>query len=480
MNYNSDIPLYKQLYDIFRKSILEGKFTPGQKLPGTRSLAAELDISRNTVVLAFEQLLLEGYINGKVGSGTFVSEIPDNILNIKEKVNRKNPGKKITTDLITQLGSPELLNRNMSSEEIIPFQNGVPDLDEFPIKTWIKINSRTAQSISNLHLGYGEAAGYKPLREEIASYLRTYRAVNCTAEQVIIVNGSQQGLDLVMRVLLNPGDGVWLEDPGYFGARASMLFAGAKIFPAPLDEEGLNIEYSSKKYPVPKLIYTTPSHQFPLGLTMSISRRIQMLQYASKNDSWILEDDYDSEFRYSGHPLPSLQGMDKNNCVLYLGTFSKVLFPGLRLGYLVLPDPQMLSLFVSAKSMMDRQSPTFEQIITFQFLKESYFTRHIRKMRTLYKERQEFLIKEVEKELSGLIKLKSSDAGMHLIAWLPEGFDDMKISRKAKENRLIVYPISEYVLKFRQRPGLLLGYTAFNKAKLKSGVQKLKNILEAQ
>ena len=476
IDFNSDTPLYKQLYDNFRKSILEGKFSPGQKLPGTRTLAAELNISRNTVVFAFEQLLLEGYIKGKVGAGTYVNEIPDNILNVKEKVNRKKSGKKITTSLISQLGSPDLIHRNISSEEIIPFQNGVPSLEEFPIKTWFKLSNQTARN-SGLHLGYGDAAGYKPLREEIASYLRTYRAVNCSADQIIIVNGSQQGLDLVMRVLLNPGDAVWHEDPGYFGARASMLFAGAKIFPSPLNEEGLDIEYSSRKYPSPKLIYTTPSHQFPIGLTMSISRRIKILQYASKNDCWIIEDDYDSEFRYSGNPLPSLQGMDKNNCVLYLGTFSKVLFPGLRLGYLVLPDPEMLNLFVSAKSMMDRQSPTFEQIITYHFLNGGYFTKHIRKMKTLYKERQEFLVNEVEKELGDLIQLKSSDAGMHLIAWLPDNFNDMEISKKAKDNNLIIYPISEYVLKFKQKPGLLLGYTAFDKPKLKAGIQKLKKIL---
>ena len=477
IDHQSNTPLYRQLYNNFRQSILNGKFSPGLKLPGTRSLAAELNISRNTVVLAFEQLLLEGYLKGKIGSGTFVNEIPDNILNVKEKVKRKKSGKKISTNLINQLGSPELIQRNTSSEQIIPFQNGVPSLDEFPIKTWVKLNNQTAKTTSEVQLGYGDAAGYWPLREEIASYLRTYRAVNCNAEQIIIVNGSQQGLDLVMRVLLNPGDYVWHEDPGYFGARASMLFAGAKIFPSPLDDEGLDVEYSSKKYPPPRLIYTTPSHQFPLGYTMSISRRIQVLQYASKNDCWIIEDDYDSEFRYSGNPLPSLQGMDKNNCVLYLGTFSKVLFPGLRLGYLVLPDPEMRNLFVSAKSMMDRQSPTFEQIITYQFLKEGYFTRHIRKMRILYKERQEFLIKEVEKEIGNLIKLKSSDAGMHLIAWLPENFDEIKISRKAKENNLIVYPVSEYVLKFKQKPGLFLGYTAFDKTRLKAGVQKLKKVL---
>ena len=477
INYSSDVPLYKQLYDTFRQSILDGRFIPGQKLPGTRAIAAELKISRNTVTLAFEQLLIEGYIKGKIGAGTFVNEIPDNVLNVKENVKRKKSGRKVKTNLISQLGSPELIHRNILNEEIIPFQNGVPSLDEFPIRTWLKLNNRTSQILSSSHLGYGDAAGYKPLREEIASYLRTYRAVNCSADQIIIVNGSQQGLDLIMRVLLKPGDSVWHEDPGYFGARASMLFAGAKILPSPLDKEGLNVDYSSKKYPSPKLIYTTPSHQFPIGMTMSISRRIQLLQYASKNNCLIIEDDYDSEFRYSGSPLPSLQGMDKNNCVLYLGTFSKVLFPALRLGYLVLPDSQMLEVFVSAKSMMDRQSPMFEQMITAQFLKKGYFTWHIRKMRTLYKDRQEFLITEMKKELGDLIKVNKSDAGMHIIAWLKENLDSNLISKKARGNNLIAYPISEYVLKFKQKPALLLGYTAFDKKKLKEGVQKLKKVL---
>jgi GntR family transcriptional regulator/MocR family aminotransferase len=477
INSSSSVPLYKQLYNIFRQSILEGKYSPGQKLPGTRSLAAALNISRNTAVLAFEQLLIEGYIKGKIGSGTFVNEIPDNILNIKENINRKKSEQKIATNLISQLGSPGLVRRNISIEKIIPFQNGLPSLDEFPIKIWLKLNNLISRSLSNNHLGYGDAAGYRPFRGEIASYLRTYRAVNCSADQIIIVNGSQQGLDLIMRVLLKPGDIVWHEDPGYFGARASMLFAGAKIYPSPLDNEGLNIDYSSKKIPVPKLIYTTPSHQFPLGFTMSASRRIQLLQYASGNNCWIIEDDYDSEFRYSGSPLPSLQGMDKNSCVLYLGTFSKVLFPGLRLGYLVLPDPQMLEVFISAKSMMDRQSPIIEQMVTGQFLSEGHFTRHIRKMRTIYKDRQEFLINEIDKELDGIVKVNPSDSGMHIIVWLPENLDDRIISRKAADNNLLAYPISEYVLKFKQKPGLLLGYTAFDKSKLKTGAKLLKKII---
>ena len=479
INFDSEVPLYKQLYNTFRQSILDGKFSPGQKLPGTRTLAAELNVSRNTVALAFDQLLIEGYIKGKTGSGTFVNEIPDNFLNLNEKGNGKKSNFNFPTKLNNQLSAPEIYHRNTSSEAIVPFQNGVPSLNDFPIKTWLKLNNQIVQTFSNIHLGYGDAAGYKPLREEIASYLRTYRAVNCTAEQIIIVNGSQQGLDLIGRVLLESGTNVWLEDPGYFGARASMLFADSKIFPCPLDDDGLDINYSSKKYPAPKLIYTTPSHQFPLGITTSAARRIELLQYASKNNCWIIEDDYDSEFRYYGDPLPSLQGMDKNNCVLYLGTFSKVLFPALRLGYLVLPDPQMVNIFASAKSMMDRQCPVFEQMIVTEFLKQGYFTRHIRKMRMLYKSRQEFLINEIEKELNGILKINPSPAGMQIIGWLPKNLKDKKVAEAAKKNNLIVNALSDYSMKFFKHPGLILGYTAFNEKEIKNGIKKLKTTLES-
>jgi GntR family transcriptional regulator/MocR family aminotransferase len=499
LNFSSSVPLYKQLYDLIRNAILEGKFSKGQRLPGTRSLASELKISRNTVALAFDQLLIEGYISGKIGSGTFVSEIPNNFFGLGSKT-KSITSKKMTSfeipslsglkmkeehpaatglfeKLSKQIGSNELVKRYTKRDEIIPFQNGIPAFSEFPIKIWQKLINQTAQNFSNLQLGYGEAAGFKPLREAIASYLRKYRAVNCTSDQIIIVNGTQQGLDLIGRVLLKPGSVVWLEDPGYFGARAAMIFAGAEIFPSPLDNEGLDLSYSSQNNPTPDLIFTTPSHQFPLGLTMSILRRLNLLLYAAQNKCWIVEDDYDSEFRYSGNPLPSLQGLDQSGRVLYLGTFSKVLFPGLRLGYLVLPNPAMLDEFTLAKSLVDRQNPIFEQIILTRFLEEGHFTRHLRKMRMLYKARQEFLIDEINKELRGMINAKPDPAGMHIIAWLPKNFNDKKVADEALKNNIIVRPLSEYLIKFFKNPGLILGYTAFEKNEIKKGLLELKKVL---
>lgn len=495
LNYNSGIPLYKQLYDSLQTAILEGKLKPGEKLPGTRSLAADLGISRNTVSTAFNQLLIEGYLRGKVGSGTYVNEIPENLLQVKlnpahEKNIEKNDFKKINRSRYKKNGkrshknkekkyfnTSEIIVKNTSYEEAVPFRFGIPAINDFPVKIWLNTVNHVWRTLPAAQLSYGDAAGYMPLRKAIADYLRTYRAVNCTADQIIIISGSQQGLDLIGRVLLNSGSKVWLEDPGYLGARVSMLFSDAQIYPSPINDEGIDLDYSMKMFPVPDLIYTTPAYQFPLGITMSIARRLHLLQYAEKNNSWIIEDDYDSEFRYSGNPLPSLQGMDKSGNVLYLGTFSKVLFPALRLGYLVLPDKEMIDTFASAKFMIDRQCPIYEQVVLTKFIEEGHFTRHIRKMRMLYEERQRYLITEVNKQLNGLVKTEFSPAGMHIILRLPENYNDKKIAQEALKNKILVKPLSDYTIEHRQNPGLILGYTAFDKKEIKQGISKLKKVI---
>ena len=477
INFSSKVPIYKQLYDSIRNSILEGKFTVGQKLPGTRALAAGLKISRYTVATAFQQLLNEGYIKGIPGSGSYVNEIPDKLLLAKTDKLTSKTEKKIVTKIYKQIESIQYYHEAIAPKEIVPFQTNALFLEDFPIKTWLKLNNRATQIYSGSHLRYSDATGYKPLKEEIAKYLRTYRAVNCNADQIIIVTGSQQGLDLIAKSLLEPGDSVVLEDPGYFGIKMALKFTHAKICPAPLDSDGIDIEYIFKNYLKPKLIYTTPSHQYPTGAVMRASRRRELLQYANENDCLIIEDDYDSEFRYAGSPLPSLQGIDKNNSVIYLGTFSKVLFPGLRLGYLVVTDPGLYEILATAKLMTDIQNPVFEQIITYLFLKGGHFTKHIRKMRVLYKKRQDFLINEIKKELKGLINIKESPAGMHIICWLPKNADDKKIAHIAKENDVIVFPLSNSSVKFFKEPALFLGYTAFNQEEIKTGIKKLKKIL---
>ncbi len=481
LDSSSDTPMYKQLYTLIREAILSGRFKGGQKLPGTRTFSSELKISRNTVVQAFEQLMIEGYISGRIGAGTYITkEIPDKFLSgRKTQPAQKIKSRQTQFKIDKSLGSFDLLLRNISEDKIVPFQNGLPSLEDFPFNTWLKIINKNGMYLPQLQFGYKKSTGYEPLKEAIANYLQSYRAVNCSPEQIIIINGSQQGLDLISRVLLKEQNNVLLEDPCYFGTRASVLTASSRIFPVPVDDEGISVEYAEKHYRKPDFIYTTPSHQFPLGSTMSISRRLHLLEYANKNDAWIIEDDYDSEFRYTGSPLPSLQGMDKFGRVIYIGTFSKVLFPGLRLGYLVLPSLEMVNPFAVAKSIIDRQSPILEQLVLTKFIDEGHFTKHIRKMRMLYKERQEFLVNELQSELGSILDVKPSGAGMHIVAFLPERFNDKKVSQLAKENDLIVYPLSEYVLKFKRKPGLVMGYTAFNQDKLKAGVRVLKKILKS-
>ncbi len=284
-------------------------------------------------------------------------------------------------------------------------------------------------------------------------------------------------MNLTGKVLLNENSVVWLEDPGYLGTRAAYIPTGAEIYPVPVNEDGLDLDYAIKNYPKPDLVYTTPSHQYPLGYTMSISRRLQLLEWSKKNKVWIVEDDYDSEYRYAGNPLPSLQGLNSGSGVIYTGTFSKVLFPGLRLGYMVLPNPKVTEIFLAAKSIADRQNAIMEQMITAKFMENGHFTKHIRKMRLLYKERQEILINEINKLPGNKIHIERNDAGMHLIAWLPDGYDDREIKKLAQKRGLIVNSLTEHAMYFPVKPGLILGYTAFNKVSISEGVQRLRDVL---
>lgn len=472
------VPLYVQIYNYFKESILAQRLRSGQRLPGTRSLAAELEVSRNTVSLAFEQLLIEGYIEGRTGSGSYVAEtIPDYLLPDLAEVQHAPEISHPDIPNSEQINSLKLKGINTVKDEILPFQTGTPALFDFPLDLWNRIAGEVIKKVNPIDLGYGDSAGYQPLRATLAEYLRTYRAVKCETEQIVIVNGSQQALNLIGKVLLSQKSIVWIEDPGYSGARASIITTGAKIFPVPLNDEGIDLDYAIRNYPKPNLIYTTPSHQYPLGYTMSISRRLQLLDWGRKNKVWIVEDDYDSEYRYAGNPLPSLQGLNSGNGVIYTGTFSKVLFPGLRLGYMVLPTREIAELFTSAKSMSDRQSSIMDQMITARFIEEGHFTKHIRKMRILYKDRQDFLINEIKRELSDVVQVEQADAGMHLIARLPEDYDDKKIRILALDKDLVTPAMSEYAMHFPVKPGLLLGYTAFDKKRLREGVRRLVNVL---
>lgn len=473
-NLTESTPLQRQLYDGIRAAILGGRLAAGAQLPSTRALARELGISRNTVSNAYEQLLAEGYLEGRPGSGTYVNgALPDEALHVG--VETTAPATATAGQGLSQRGALLATTPASGASDVgrpRAFQPGLPAFDAFPFTIWARLMARWWRRPPSELLSYGDPAGYHALREAIASYLTTARGVRCTPEQVIITAGSQQGLDLATRVLLDPGDSAWIEDPGYMGARGALRSAGATLVPVPVDREGLNVAAGIARCATARIAYVTPSHQYPLGVTMSLSRRLALLEWAHHAGAWVLEDDYDSEYRYTGRPLPALQGLDNEGRTVYLGTFSKVLFPSLRLGYLVAP-PGLAEAFAAARALTDRQAPSVEQAALADFIRAGHFARHIRRMRALYADRQAILVAAAAQELAGLLDVYTSATGMHLVGWLPSGVDDQAAAQQAAAHMIAAPALSTYAIEPLQRGGLLLGYAALNEAEIRAGVQQL-------
>ncbi|MCH8062266.1 MAG: PLP-dependent aminotransferase family protein [Chloroflexi bacterium] len=481
LDQNAGVPLYRQLYEGLRRSILVGELSPGVRLPSTRALAADLSIGRNTVVNAYEQLLAEGYLEGRTGSGTYVAaELPDHLLRVRSDQRKSAKSRKAGRGLSSR---GHLLAGTTVSEPhdfAIPraFRAGLPAMEIFPFKTWSRLWNRRWRSPSLDLLGYGDPAGYRPLREIIASYLGAVRGVRCEADQVIMIAGSQQALDIVTRVLLNEGDVVWVEDPGYPGARGAFQGAGAEVAPVPVDSQGLDIATGIARAPNARLAYVTPSHQYPLGITMTLSRRLELLDWAARNRSWVLEDDYDSEYRYAGLPIAALQGLDEEDSVIYVGSFSKTLFPSLRIGYMVVPQG-LVDTFVAARELIDRGSPSLEQAVLADFMVEGHFERHIRRTRSLYAERQEALVESAERDLRGLMEVRPSSSGMDLIGRLAKGVDDRLAQRLAAQHDVEATPLSTYYFEPPEQGGLLLGFTGVDEAQIAAGTRRLAEALSS-
>jgi GntR family transcriptional regulator / MocR family aminotransferase len=481
LNADSDkTPLYRKIYEAIRTAILSGEYASGVRLPATRDLAKQLGVSRLTVVNAYEQLFAEGYLEGKIGSGTFVAdELPENLLQTVNLHNKTQTKKTFVEDLRLssfgkKLDSSKAI-RERSQALFVPFQNGLTAVDEFPFEIWSRIANRITRNPSKKMLGYGDSQGFAPLRNAIAQHLKSARGVNCTAEQVIITSGAQQALDLTARIFLEKGCSVVAENPCYLEARNAFSATGAKVIPISVDDEGLNITKIPSD-PNIKLVYVTPSHQYPLGVTMSLPRRLSLIDWAKKQSAWIIEDDYNSEFRYTGRPLASLQGLDKDGRVLYIGTFSKTIFPSLRIGCIVVP-PNLVDVFANARALNDVHSSIIEQAILTEFIAEGHFSRHVRRMRTLYQERQNVLLDECEKHLSGLIEIEKADAGMHLVGWLPENVSDLEVHKKGLERGLKLSPISNYSVNSPKRGGIVFGYTAFDRKEIADGIKATAEII---
>ena len=431
--------LQRQLYDGLRAAILAGRLRPGLRLPSTRSLADDLAVSSNTVAAAFGQLVAEGYAEARVGSGTTVARaLPEDLRKVAAPpmtgVARSRPR-------ISRRGEG-LSDARVASgfTTVRPFRPGWPALDQVPLELWWRLAARVGRRLGRNLLGYGEFAGYRPLRKAIAEYLAVSRGVRCTEDQVIVTSGSQQGLYVAAHVLLDPGDRVWIEDPAYPGTRSALRAAGARLVPIRVDAEGIDVSFA-ERLGAARLISVTPSHQYPLGVTMTVARRLELLRVARRMRAWVLEDDYDSEFRYSSRPIAALQGLDHDGRVIYLGTFSKTLFPSLRLGYAVVPT-DLVRTFTAARSVLDIQSPLFEQAVLAEFITAGYFERHLRRMRTLYQERQQTLVTEAERYLSGLLELTPARAGLQCVGWLSPDLDERAVTRAAAAHDVEVTPVS--------------------------------------
>lgn len=449
-------PVNRQLYQVIREAILARVMPVGLQLPSSRDLGRELQISRNTVLYAYDQLMAEGYLETRAGAGTFIADtVPDQVPEVAESDTLRSnqnggPG-------LSKRGAQLVKHAGASNIQWGAFMPGVPDVTEFPNKVWSRLQNKYWRRARSDILTYGHGGGYLPLREAIAEYLRVARSVNCDPDQVIVTSGIHQSIDLASKLLADVGDRAWVEDPCYWGTRNVLNSLSLNPVPIAVDAEGLGPSDSDLRHP-PRFIFVTPSHQYPLGQVMSLSRRRMLLEYAAANNVWIMEDDYDSEFRYASRPLASLQGMDTGDRVLYFGSFSKTLFPGLRIGFAVVP-PALADAFATGLSDLYRGGQLFTQAVLADFMVEGHFASHVRRMRVLYSERLRLLLDAIERNFGDALPISGGNAGLHLVLRLPAHCDDTALCREAQAQGIITRPLSGYYMKpERTESGLLLGY----------------------
>ncbi|MGP0075537.1 MAG: PLP-dependent aminotransferase family protein [Bryobacteraceae bacterium] len=463
---DSEVPLHRQIYDQWRHGILTGRFRRAERVPSTRELCTALQVSRSTVTVAYDQLIAEGYLEASRGSGTFVCrELPDELL-------RPNHKQIPQTD---PTPAPRLSRYGAGLKaDFYPHAPGGficltqwrPDLGLFPMATWRKLVMRRLRSTAPELFDYSdESAGFEPLRKEIAAYVSRSRAARCTPEQVIIVNGSAQGIDLCVRLLLERGDEVAIENPGYHGAHRILASYGARLRPARIDENGIVIGDLGTKA---RLVYVTPSHQFPTGVAMSLSRRLELLEWSRRHNAVVIEDDYDSEYRYSGPPLPSLQGLAAGVAVIYIGTFSKVMFPSLRIGYIVAP-PSLLTPLRRAKWLADRHSPVPEQAALADFIAEGHLERHIRRMRRMYGSRRNALVESLDRYFGDRVQIRGDAAGMHVLV----RFQDRKIEEKAAAAKVQLVSSASCYLTKPPSGEFILGFSSIGERAIREAIRRL-------
>jgi len=470
------MPAHRWLYSAIRAQILDGALRPGSHLPSTRELATLYDLSRGTIVSAFEKLISEGYLEAFTGSGTRVSKtLPEDWLNVRRSGVVNQNKRVLPKRHLSAYAKRITLFPGYDNRVTRAFRSNVPNLDAFPMELWTQITARVLRRASTQHLLGCPPMGYEPLQSAVADYLASSRGVKCQPQQIVIVSGVQEALDLTARLFVDRGDRVCMESPSYIGASQVFEALGAKALHAGMDSEGMKLPGHAARNV--RLAYVTPGHQFPLGTTMSLARRLALLDWARSAGAIIFEDDYDGEFRYSGRPIPALQGLDRASCVLYAGSFSKVLFPSLRLAYLVVPEG-LVDRFASAKSLTTRHAPVLDQAVLSEFIKEGHFGRHIRRMRELYAERLATLLQTAAQELRGLLEISPIEAGLQTVGWLQKGISESAAAKAAQSRSVDVTPLSTYCRRPMSRPGFQLGFAAVDPREIRHGVRDLAAALE--
>jgi GntR family transcriptional regulator / MocR family aminotransferase len=471
---SADSTLFRWLYDEIRAAIVAGRLRAGARLPSSRSIARQQNVARGTVVAAFEQLAAEGYVECVVGSGTFVkSVLPEALLEAKplRAAGRADSAAVALSSrgrCLAQQPFPKL-----SSNRSVPtFRLDRPALDVFPMKTWSRIAARCLRHARPELLSHGDPLGYKPLRAAIAAYVGLTRGIRCSADEVVVTSGTQQSLDLMGRLLLDRGDPVWVEDPGYSAVTALMRGIGAEVIGVPVDAEGLQWSSGRRRQRSARMAYVTPGCQFPLGVTMSLPRRRALLEWAHRENAWIFEDDYDGVFRFSGRPLAALQSLDCGGQVIYSNTFNKVLFPSLRFAFMVVP-PRLVDAVAAARSVLDRFPPVLDQAILCDFIVEGHLGQHMRRMRDLYASRLDRIVRCARTKLSDVLELSPLRGGLQIVGWLPAGTNDVQAAQVAAEHGVDSVPLSALAIERTLPPGLVLGVAAAGDRAIRRGIERL-------
>lgn len=471
----TDRPIFLQIYLQIREAIVSNALAPGAKLPSSRQLAERLNVSRTSAVSAYEQLLAEGYVVGRGGSGTYVSsDVP---APVRAKKQAGAAPRSQTAPTVSRAGERyRAFGAEVAIAPMAPFMTGCCSVDAMTIEAWRRIGVAQMRHFDRMALSYADPVGEADLRREIAAYLRAARAVQCSDEQVIVLSGAQQAIDLSLRTLLNPGDAVWIEDPGYAATREALKAAGARLVPVSVDAQGLDVGAAKAIADDARAAYITPSHQYPTGAAMSLQRRLELLAWAEQAGAWIIEDDYDSEFRYAGKPLASLQGLDRSGRVIYVGTLSKLLFPGLRLGYAVAPAA-LIDMFRGARFLSDRSPPTLQQAMAAEFMRQGCLTSHIRRMRQLYREARDVTVEAIGRQMGDLVEIETPECGMQLVVHFRDPVSDIAIAEAAGARGIMVRAVSPLYIQAPPRQGLVLGYSGFDTHQLRTAAATLGDVV---